>query len=55
MTVNFLLSEEANTEIENYLKSNISMLNANGGLIYGIDGAAANVKMAMTFLTFNPV
>ena len=52
VTLNILMSEEANKEIEEYIDSKLSMLNASGGLIYGLAGAAANVKMAMTFLTF---
>jgi hypothetical protein len=46
------MSEEANKEIDGYINSKLSMLNASGGLIYGLAGSAANVKMAMTFLTF---
>lgn len=52
LTLNILMSEEANKEIDEYINSKLSMLNASGGLIYGLAGAAANVKMAMTFLTF---
>ena len=55
MTVCILMGDESNQEIEQYLNSNISMLNPSGKLIYGLDGSAANVKMAMTFLTFNPL
>ena len=52
LTLNILMSKEANQEIEDYINSKLSMLDASGGLIYGLDGSADNVKMAMTFLTF---
>lgn len=55
VTLNILMSEEANKEIDEYLNSKISMMDADGSLIYGLSGNAANVQMAMTFLTFNPL
>ena len=54
MTLNILLSDEANKEAAEYLRSPSAMLNSEGGLLYGIkSGKSGHVDMALSFLTYH--
>ena len=49
-----LMSDEANTEIEDFMKSPISMVDASGKLVYGLDSASIT-KYQFYATTYHPL
>lgn len=50
---NILMSDEANNEIEEYLNSNLSMIDTEHNLTYGL-GTCKIIKFTLSTNTFDP-
>lgn len=54
MSLIILMSDEANKEIEDFMKSPISMVDASGKLVYGLDSASIT-KYQFYATTYHPL
>lgn len=54
MSLHIFLSDEANQEAKDFMKSTSSMLNGNGDLLYGVTSSkAGHIDIALAYLTYH--